>query len=175
MRRTLRRLATVAAVVVAGLAVTPVAAHADGWRTATAGGFGLTQAAGSANAQANARAALNSQAAQAGEVCSSVTSSATLVYVVPSGGGYQYSGTATGYCAPPGPGPVYDTPRSATAQGGASSSSAAQSAAFQAAQSSILAVGHDCTGWSASYSPVYIAPGGAWYIYSATVSATCVD
>lgn len=30
--------------------------------------------------------------------CSNVTVTTSLVYVVPSGGGYQYSATASGYC-----------------------------------------------------------------------------
>ena len=173
--RALRRFITASVLVAVGLAVTPVAAHADGWRTATAQGFGLTQATASANAQSNARIALTSQAAQFGEVCTNVTSSGTLIYVVPSGGGYQYGATATGYCAPPPPPPVYDTPRSATSQAGASNGGAAQQAAYLAAQSAILAVGHNCTNWTAQYTLVYSAPGGVWSIYNATVNAVCVD
>jgi hypothetical protein len=173
--RALRRLITASVLVAVGLALTPIAAHAAGWRTATAQGFGLTQGTGSANAEANARSALTSQAAQFGEVCTSVTSSSTLIYVVPSGGGYQFSGTATGYCAPPPPPPVYDTPRSATSQAGASNGGVAQQAAYQAAQSAILAVGHNCTNWTAQYTLVYAAPGGVWSIYNATVNAICVD
>ncbi len=174
MATLLRRSLVIAAVAALGLGLNPTAAHADGWRTATATGSGSSHPAGSAAAQDNARYALISAAAQVGETCSSITTSATHVYTAPGGAAYVYSGTATGYCAvvPP---PVYTVPRSATRQGGGSSAAAAQSAAAQAAQADILAVGVACTGWSASYTHVYTAPQGVWYVYNATVSATCTN
>jgi len=49
--RALRRLITASVLVAVGLALTPIGAHAAGWRTATAQGFGLTQGTGSANAE----------------------------------------------------------------------------------------------------------------------------
>ena len=67
-------------------------------RTATGSGWGPTQTAGAAAAGNNAVANLNSAAAAAGQTCSNISYTATLVYVVPSGGGYQYSATASGYC-----------------------------------------------------------------------------
>jgi hypothetical protein len=166
------RLVGVAILAALGLALSPVAAHAAGWRTASAQGSGPTAAAGSANAQNNAIAALNAQAAQAGEVCSSITSSATWVYTAPGGAAYVYNGTATGYCAVP---PPYTVSRSATRQGGGSSAAAAQTAGFNAAKADILGVGVSCTNWSATYASVYTAPGGAWYIVNATVSALCTN
>jgi hypothetical protein len=170
----LRRSLVVAAVVALGLGLNATAAHADGWRTATATGSGSSHAAGSTAAQNNARSALINAAAQAGETCSSITTSATHVYTAPGGAAYVYSGTATGFCAvvPP---PVYSVPRLATRQGGGSSAAAAQSAGAQAAQADILAAGVACTGWSVSYTHVYTAPQGAWHIYNATVSATCTN
>lgn len=174
IRSLLRRTSIIVAVLAVGLGLSPTAAHADGWRTATAQGSGPTYTAGSTSAQNNARAALASAAAQAGETCTSVTSSATHVYTAPNGAAYVFNGTATGYCAvvPP---PSYTVPRSATRQGGGSSAAAAQSAGHQAAQADILAAGVACTGWSASYAHVYTAPQGVWYVYNATVDAMCTN
>lgn len=50
-----RRLSAVALLALVEAGLSPVAAHADGWRTATAQSWGPTSAAGSANAQAAAR------------------------------------------------------------------------------------------------------------------------
>ncbi|MBP2708362.1 hypothetical protein JOL79_31745 [Microbispora sp. RL4-1S] len=170
------RLTLLAALVAAGIGLNPAAAHADTWRTATAQAWGQTQATASAAAQSNARAALTSLASQLGEVCTNVTSSATLVYVVPSGGGYQYSGTATGLCAPPPPPPSYTVSRTATARGEGSTSGAAQQNGEAAARSAILAAGGDCTNYqTTAVTYVYRTPPGDWYIYDVTVSALCVQ
>jgi hypothetical protein len=170
----LRRTSVLAVTALLGVGISATAAHADGWRVATAQGSGTSHEAGSANAQNNARAALTSAAAQAGEVCTSITSSATHVYTAPGGAAYVYNGTASGYCTVV-PQPSYTVPRSASRQGGGSSASAAQSAGRQAAQADILAAGVACNGWSTSYAHVYTAPGGAWYIYNATVTAMCTN
>ncbi|MBE3009066.1 hypothetical protein IL992_07650 [Microbispora sp. NEAU-D428] len=170
------RLVTLVALVAAGIGLSPAAAHADTWRTATGSAWGQTQATASAAAQTNARTALANLAAQLGEVCTNVTSSATLVYVVPSGGGYQYSGTATGLCAPAPPPPSYTVSRTATARGEGSTPAAAQQNGAAAARAAILGAGADCTGYqTTAVNYVYVTPTGSWYIYDVTVSALCVQ
>ncbi|MEU6407204.1 hypothetical protein [Microbispora sp. NPDC046933] len=170
------RLMILVALVAAGIGLSPAAAHADTWRTATSTAWGQTQATASAAAQASARTALANMAAQLGEVCTNVTSSATLVYVVPSGGGYQYSGTATGLCAPAPPPPSYTVSRTATARGEGSTSTAATQNGAAAARAAILAAGADCTGYQTTgVNYVYVTPTGSWYIYDVTVSALCVQ
>ncbi|WP_182906162.1 hypothetical protein [Microbispora sp. H13382] len=164
------------AVVAAAIGLSPAAAHADTWRTATSTAWGQTQSTASAAAQANARSALNSLAAQLGEVCTNVTSSASLQYTVPSGGGYVYGGTATGLCAPASPGPSYTVPRSATARGEGSTSTAATQNGAAAARAAILAAGADCSGYQTTgVTNVYTTPTGSWYIYDVTVSGLCVQ
>jgi len=99
--RTLVRCgAVVSAVTMLGLLLTPVAAQAATTRSANATGWGTSQGAADSNARAEARYRLNSFAASLGEVCSGLTYTSSLVYTVPSGGGYVYSATATGDCAP---------------------------------------------------------------------------
>ncbi|MEO3810927.1 hypothetical protein ABGB17_18160 [Sphaerisporangium sp. B11E5] len=168
------RLLTVPAALVLGLALSPAAAHADTYRTASSTGSGPTTYSGQTNAANNARAALNSQARAAGEVCPSVTTTTQLVYTAPDGSAYVYNATASGWCTPAAA-PPYVVPRSATAQGGGSSSQAAQSNGAAAAQAAVLAAGVACSGWQYSYAVVYIAPGGAWYIYDVTASALCTN
>lgn len=169
------RLLMLVALVAAGIGLSPAAAHADTWRTATGSAWGQTQASASAAAQTSARTALTQTAAQLGEVCTDVTSSATLAYTVPSGGGYVYNGTATGLCAPAPPPPSYTVPRTATARGQASTYSVAVQNGGAAARASVLAAGGDCTGFQTTgVTYVYAAPDGSWYIYDVTVSALCV-
>jgi hypothetical protein len=174
-RRFPRRLGIMSLVAALGLALSPGVAHADTFRTATASGHGPTYAAGSAAAQANARAALAAQARQAGEVCPSVTSSASHVYTAPDGSAYVFSGTASGWCVPAPPPPSYTVPRSATRRGEGRTAAAAHTAGNQAASAAILAVGIDCTNWTSSASYVYVAPDGSWHIYDMTVSALCAN
>ncbi|MGW5261025.1 hypothetical protein ACWEQG_08635 [Microbispora sp. NPDC004025] len=163
------------ALVAAAIGLSPAAAHADTWRTATSTAWGQTQSTASAAAQANARSALSSLAAQLGEVCTNVTSSASLQYTVPSGGGYVYGGTATGLCAPASPSP-YTVPRSATGRGQGSTSSTATQNGAAAARAAILAAGGDCTGYQTTgVTTVYATPDSSWYIYDVTVSALCVQ
>ncbi|GII75715.1 hypothetical protein Sru01_06970 [Sphaerisporangium rufum] len=169
-----RRLAVLLITIAAGLGLGPVAAHADTWRTATGSGWGSTPDTASAAAQSSARAELTRQAAALGEVCTGVTSSATLSYTVPSGGGYVYSGTATGSCAPAPPSP-YTVPRGATARGEGRTYSLARDNGAARARADILVAGGDCTGYQVTnMAQVYTAPDGSWYIYDVTVSATCV-
>ncbi|MEU7913218.1 hypothetical protein [Microbispora bryophytorum] len=163
------------ALVAAGIGLSPAAAHADTWRTATSTAWGQTPSTASAAAQASARTELANQAAQLGEVCTSVTSSAGLQYAVPSGGGYVYGGTATGLCAPAPPGPSYTVPRSATARGEGNTSTAATQNGATAARAAIVSAGADCTGYQTTgVTNVYTTPTGSWYIYDVTVSALCV-
>jgi hypothetical protein len=156
-------------------------AHADTYRTATSSGSGPSWSAGAANAEANARAELNRQAAQAGEVCPSVSTSSTLVYTAPDGSAYVFQGTASGTCVtqppppPPPPPPSYTVPRSETRQAGGATSNAAIQNGHQAARAAILAVGVACTNWNTTSAFVWGAPGSVWYIYNVTVTATCTN
>ncbi|MFC4532972.1 hypothetical protein [Sphaerisporangium dianthi] len=163
------RLASVCALVVARTGT----AHAGTWRSADATGSGPTPWAGAQNAEANARATLASQAARLGEVCTNMTATSTLIYTAPGGAAYVYSATATGLCAPAPPAPAYTVPRSATAQGSGGNSLTARNNAAAAARAAVLAAGVDCTGWTTTYSTVWTAPDGSWYIYNATVTAMC--
>ncbi|MGW0203268.1 hypothetical protein [Nonomuraea sp. NPDC003201] len=69
-------------------------AHADTFRTASSSGWGPSWSAG----QANARAELNRRAAQAGEVCPSVSVTSTHVYTAPGGAWYIYDVTVSANC-----------------------------------------------------------------------------
>jgi hypothetical protein len=124
---------------------------------------------------AQALGGLNTLAAQFGEVCTGVTYTTTLVYVVPSGGGSVYNATATGSCAPPPPPPAFTVARSATAQGQGSSWTAADASGAQTARAAILAVGANCANWTTSSTLVWVATGGVWYITNVTVTAMCVQ
>jgi hypothetical protein len=174
-RTVARRLGVMSLVAALGLALSPGVAHADTYRTAGASGHGPNHAAGSAAAQANARAALAAQARDAGEVCPSVTSSASHVYTAPDGSAYVYWGTASGWCVPAPPPPSYTVPRSATRRGEGRTAGAAHTAGIQAARAAILAVGVDCANWTSSASYVYAAPDGSWHIYDMTVGALCTN
>ncbi|MFD0664766.1 hypothetical protein [Thermocatellispora tengchongensis] len=103
-----------------------------------------------------------------------MTTTSTHVYTAPDGSAYVFSATASGTCVPQ-PQPAYTVPRSATRQGGGTSSTAAIQAGSQAARADILAAGVACANWSTTSTPVYTAPGGAWYIYNVTVSAMCTN
>jgi hypothetical protein len=156
-----------------GLGLIPAAAHADTLRTATATGWGADQGTAAATAESNARYALASQASQAGEVCSNVTTSSTLIYVVPSGGGDVFSATATGLCGPPQP-VQYTVARSATVQAQGRGSGEAVANGERAARASILSVGINCTNWATTATYVYATPDG-WNIYNVTVTALCTN
>ena len=170
-----RRALVVSALALVGLVLSPVAAQAATTRSATGQGFAIDPGAAQANAQANALGALNTLAAQAGEVCTGVTYTLTLVYVVPSGGGYVYNATATGSCAPPPPPPAFIVARSATAQGQGSNWAAADANGAQTARTAILAAGVNCTNWTTASTLVWVAPEGVWYITNVTVTAMCVQ
>ncbi|MGW0804822.1 hypothetical protein [Nonomuraea sp. NPDC002799] len=172
-RHLLRPLLVLALATATALIVAP--ARADTYRTATASGSGPTWYAGAANAEANARAALNQQAAQAGETCPSVSASATHVYTAPDGSAYVFQATASGTCVPQPPPPSYTVPRSETRQAGGANSTIAIQNGSQAARAAILAAGVACTGWTTTAALVWSAPGSVWYIYDVTVSATCTN
>jgi hypothetical protein len=132
-------------------------------------------ASGEANARASARYALSQLASQFGETCSNVSTTATHVYTAPNGAAYVFSSTATGTCGPTPPSP-YTVPRSATAQGGGSSPSAALANGDSINRSTNVAVGVSCIGRSSTLgSHVYTAPGGAWYIYNVNTTALCTN
>lgn len=93
----LRRLGLVSAVVAAGLATTPMAAHADGYdtpRSATVVGAGSTYAAGLAAAHQRSRAAVLA----VGHDCDTGTYSALLTYASPGGGTWVFQSTHQAMC-----------------------------------------------------------------------------
>ncbi|MET9251572.1 hypothetical protein [Nonomuraea sp. NPDC003709] len=150
-------------------------AHADTFRTASSSGWGPSWSAGQANAEANARAELNRQAAQAGEVCPSVSVTSAHVYTAPDGSAYVFNATASGTCVPQPPGPSYPVARSETRQGSGATSGAAVQNGAQAARAAVLAAGVNCVNWTTTSALVWAAPGSVWYIYDVTVSANCTD
>lgn len=83
-----------------GLAVGPVAAHASATLSASANNvFGSTSGSAQSAAETQARANLLSLASSNGySTCINITFSDTLVFIVPGGGGYVFSSTATGLC-----------------------------------------------------------------------------
>ncbi|AQZ66401.1 unnamed protein product [[Actinomadura] parvosata subsp. kistnae] len=168
-------LLVLALTLTAGAALCTPAAFAATLRSATSTGWGPSPDAGRAAAEGNARAALNQQAAAAGEVCSGVSVTTRHLYTAPDGSAWIYEATATGDCAvpPTTPPPSYTVPRTETRQGGGASPNAAVENGSQAARAALLAAGQACTGYSTTSSLVYSAPGGAWWIYNVTVSATC--
>ncbi|GGK88380.1 hypothetical protein Sme01_01470 [Sphaerisporangium melleum] len=92
----LRRLGLVSAVV-AGLATTTVAAHADGYdtpRSATVDGAGNTHAAGLAAAEQRARNAVLA----VGHDCDPGKYSSTLIYASPGGGTWVFRTTHWAMC-----------------------------------------------------------------------------
>ncbi|GAA3567333.1 hypothetical protein GCM10022419_055110 [Nonomuraea rosea] len=176
--RTRHFLRSLPALALAAAVVTGPSAYADTYRTATASGSGPSWSAGTTNAENNARAALNQQAAQVGEVCPSVSVSSTHVYTAPDGSAYIFYATASGTCVtapPPPPPPSYTVPRSETRQGGGATASAAIQNGAQAARSAVLAAGVACTNWQTASTFVWAASGGVWHIYDVTVSATCTN
>jgi hypothetical protein len=98
-RTVAQRVSVISAVAALGLALGPLAAHADTVRSATATGWGTNWDTATANAEANANGALYDLARSYGETCTGVTYTAYLYYIVPGGGGYVFSATATGDCA----------------------------------------------------------------------------
>jgi hypothetical protein len=93
-------MSVVAAVATLGLALSPVAAHAGTTRSASGMGWGPTWSAAIPNAEANAAGNLYDLARSYGETCTGITYTSSLYYIVPGGGGYVFSATATGDCAP---------------------------------------------------------------------------
>lgn len=93
----LRRLGLASAVVAAGLAISPMAAHADGYdtpRSATAMGAGSTYAEGLAAAQHWARQAVLA----VGHDCTAGTYNTMLTYSSPGGGTWVFRSTHQAMC-----------------------------------------------------------------------------
>ncbi|MEU8203413.1 hypothetical protein [Streptosporangium sp. NPDC049046] len=170
----LRLALVVALALTVGAVLFAPAALAATFRSATSSGWGPSPAAGKSAAENNARAELNQQAAAAGEVCSGVSVTTRHLYTAPDGSAWIYEATASGNCeVPSSTPPSYTVPRTETQQAGGASPSAAIANGSQAARAALLAAGQACTGYSTTSSLVYSAPGGAWWIYNVTVSATC--
>ncbi|TXK40072.1 hypothetical protein [Nonomuraea sp. C10] len=168
----LRLVLVLALTLTAGAVLSAPAALAAAYRSATSSGWGPSPAAGKAAAEANARAALNQQAAAAGEVCSGVSVTTRHLYTAPDGSAWIYEATASGNCEVPPP-VSYTVPRTETRQAGGTSPNVAVENGAQAARAALLAAGQACTGYATTSSLVYTAPGGVWWIYDVTVSATC--
>jgi hypothetical protein len=98
--RTFIRASLVSGIAVLGLALSPLAAHADATLSASADAvWGATTSSAVSNAEAQAYENLLSLASSKGySTCIDVTYSNSLSYVVPGGGGYVYDSTATGVC-----------------------------------------------------------------------------
>jgi hypothetical protein len=93
----LRRLGIVSAVAAAGLATTPVAAHADGYdtpRSATVVGAGNTYSEGLAVAEQRARAAVLA----VGHDCAPGTYYNITIYISPGGGTWVVRSTHVTTC-----------------------------------------------------------------------------
>ncbi|GAA0837753.1 hypothetical protein ACFQVD_31110 [Streptosporangium amethystogenes subsp. fukuiense] len=168
----LRLALVIALTLTVGAVLSAPAALAATYRSATSSGWGPSPAAGRAAAEGNARAELNQQAAAAGEVCSDVSVTTRHLYTAPDGSAWIYEATASGNCVVP-PSLSYTVSRTETRQGGGASPSVAVENGSQAARAALLAAGQACTGYATTSSLVYSAPGGAWWIYNVTVSATC--
>jgi hypothetical protein len=95
-----RRLSILSAVVALGLTFSPATAHAATIRSKTGNDWGPDRSVAAARAESAAYWALYDFARSLGETCTGVTySNVDLVYIIPSGGGYVFSATATGTCA----------------------------------------------------------------------------
>lgn len=77
----------------------PAAAQASTVLSASATGWGTNWTTAEAAANNNAYNALYDLARAQGETCANVTYADSLYYIVPGGGGYVFSATATGTCA----------------------------------------------------------------------------
>jgi hypothetical protein len=94
-----RRVAVLSAITALGLAVAPAAADAATTRSESSSGWGTDWNAATINAESNAFWKLHDAARALGETCTGVTySNVGLIYIVPGGGGYVFSATATGTC-----------------------------------------------------------------------------
>ena len=95
-----RRVAVVSAATALGLAVAPIAANASTIMSETRTGWGMSQSDAAAAAKANAYGDLYEAAYALGETCTGITySNVALIYMVPGGGGFVFTATATGTCS----------------------------------------------------------------------------
>lgn len=152
------------------LGLSPTAAQAEGWRTANSTADGANQSAVEAMAKLVASEGLTIQADQAGETCTNVSVTATLVWIAPGGAAYVYQGTARGFCAVTPPFTVY---RTSTRQAGSTNASAAFNSSRQLAQNDILAAGINCTNWVVQSH--LISASGGWFVYDSSAYAVCTN
>jgi len=169
--------AVLAAVAAVGLALSPVAAQAGTSLSATGQAFGATSGAAMANAEASAYSNLSTLAQSDGYVCTGITYTTSLYYVVPSGGGDVYNATATGNCGPPPPPSPPGPTLSATGQAWGATSGAAIANAEASAYGNLYTLaqgrGETCTGITYTASLYYVVPGGGGDVYNATATGTC--
>jgi len=99
MRVVARRVSILSAVVALGLSLSPVAASAATTRSKTGYGSGPDWSVATAHAENDAYWRLHDFARSLGETCTGVTySDVNLYYIIPGGGGYVFTATATGTC-----------------------------------------------------------------------------
>jgi hypothetical protein len=96
----IKRLALLTGAAALGLALTPAAANASTVRSASGTGWGTTWNTAIPAAEAQANGNLYQLARSYGEACVNITYTTSLYYIVPGGGGYVFSATATGTCSP---------------------------------------------------------------------------
>jgi hypothetical protein len=150
------------------LGVSPVAAHAEGWRTVTVFASSTNPAVAEATARTQANNGLLTQATSALEACTNVEVSTSLRQI--AGSTYVYEGTARGYCVVT---PPYSVHRTAVRQYGSASQTTADSTAQQLVRADLLAVGGSCTNIVVWSRWVYVSPARDWYIYEGTADGLC--
>jgi hypothetical protein len=169
-RVAVRRLSILSLMIGLALGMSPVVAHADGWRTVTV----YVDNEHSANAEADARTQatnnLLTQATNAQQACTNVTVTSGLYFIGGNGYVYVYQGTATGYCAVT---PPYSVHRTAVRQYGSASQSVADSTAQQLVRTDLQAVGGNCTNVVTWSRWVYVSPAQDFYIYEGSADGLC--
>lgn len=169
-RAAVRRLSVISLIIGLALGISPVAAHADGWRTL----IEYADSESPALAEAAARTQVNNdfytQATNAGQACTNVSVSASLYFIGGNGYVYVFQGTATGYCAVT---PSFTVHRTAVRQYGSASQSVADSTSQQLARADLQAVGGNCTNVVIWPRWVYVSPARDWYVYEATADGLC--
>jgi roadblock/LC7 domain-containing protein len=173
------RASLICGVTVSVLSLSPLAAHASSTLSA---GSGQVWAQSSSTAESEAETAAYQNLLRVAQshgysTCIDVTYSDSLYYIVPGGGGYVYTSTATGLCG----NEVFQQGTTLSAGSGqvwAQSSSTAESEAETAAYQNLLRAAQShgystCIDVTYSDSLYYIVPGGGGYVYTSTATGLC--
>lgn len=171
-RAAVRGLSIVSLIIGLALGISPLAAHAEGWRTVTVYADNPSPALADAAARTQSYNNLMTQATGAREACTNVSVSASLSYIAGGGYTYVYQGTATAFCTVTA---SYSVHRTAVRQYGAGSQSVADSTSQQLARADLLAVGGNCTNWIIYPRWVYVSPAQDYFVYEATADALCAN